>query len=159
MSVQILWMAEGVWAVEKILNFRGSGHRMKKWKRANWRYGRTDASEIISCCFGGACDIKISSNNFLTSRFQMKHHNIYIYMYVPLEHRFHSHRVLVGLNHQPLGAFLTGGRLKPPEMWRCGSGCCLVLEGSFPNSSTLFSVFAYYSFWSGPGAVRNAFKH
>ena len=27
----------------------------------------------------GACDIKISSNNFLTSRFQMKHHNIYIY--------------------------------------------------------------------------------
>ena len=38
---------------------------------------------------------------------------------------------------KPLGAFLTAGRLKPPEMWRCGSGGCLE--------------------W--PGAVRNAFKH
>lgn len=53
MLVQILWMAEGVWTVEKILNFRGSGHRMKKWKRANWRYGRTDASELCQLLFCG----------------------------------------------------------------------------------------------------------
>ena len=47
------WFIQFVWTVEKILNFRGSGHRMKKWKRANWRYGRTDASEVISCWFWG----------------------------------------------------------------------------------------------------------